>query len=36
MKLTNQWINGDCLKELKKLPDESIHKWNNWYLRKVS
>lgn len=25
MRLTNQWINGDCLKELKKLPDESVH-----------
>ena len=25
MKITNQWINGDCLKELKKLPDESVH-----------
>lgn len=25
MKLTNQWINGDCLKELKKIPDESVH-----------
>lgn len=25
MKLVNQWINGDCLKELKKLPDESVH-----------
>lgn len=25
MKLENQWINGDCLKELKKLPDESVH-----------
>lgn len=24
MRLTNQWINGDCLKELKKLPDESV------------
>lgn len=25
MKLENRWINGDCLKELKKLPDESVH-----------
>lgn len=25
MKLDNQWINGDCLKELKKIPDESVH-----------
>ena len=25
MRLTNNWINGDCLKELKKLPDESAH-----------
>ena len=25
MKLTNDWIHGDCLKELKKLPDESVH-----------
>lgn len=25
MKLENQWINGDCLKELKKLPNESVH-----------
>lgn len=25
MKLTNNWINGDCLKELKKIPDESVH-----------
>ena len=24
MKLTNNWINGDCLKELKKMPDESV------------
>ena len=24
MRLINQWINGDCLKELKKLPDESV------------
>ena len=24
MKLTNTWINGDCLKELKKMPDESV------------
>ena len=24
MKLTNNWIHGDCLKELKKLPDESV------------
>lgn len=24
MKLTNTWINGDCLKELKKLPDNSV------------
>lgn len=24
MKLTNKWINGDCLKELKKIPDESV------------
>lgn len=25
MKLTNTWIHGDCLKELKKFSDESIH-----------
>lgn len=25
MKLDNKWIHGDCLKELKKLPDESVH-----------
>lgn len=25
MKLTNTWINGDCLKELKNIPDESAH-----------
>lgn len=25
MKLRNDWINGDCLKELKKLPDDSVH-----------
>lgn len=25
MKLTNNWINGDCLKELKKIPDKSVH-----------
>lgn len=25
MRLENKWINGDCLKELKKLPDESVH-----------
>lgn len=25
MKLTNTWINGDCLKELKNIPDESVH-----------
>lgn len=25
MRLTNQWINGDCLKELKNIPDESVH-----------
>ena len=25
MRLTNNWIHGDCLKELKKIPDESIH-----------
>lgn len=24
MRLTNTWINGDCLKELKKLPDNSV------------
>lgn len=24
MRLTNNWINGDCLKELKKLNDESV------------
>ena len=24
MRLTNTWINGDCLKELKKIPDESV------------
>ena len=25
VRLKNEWINGDCLKELKKLPDESVH-----------
>lgn len=25
MVLKNDWINGDCLKELKKLPDSSVH-----------
>lgn len=25
MRLTNNWIHGDCLKELKKLPNESVH-----------
>ena len=25
MRLTNNWIHGDRLKELKKLPDESVH-----------
>ncbi len=25
MKLKNEWINGDCLKELKNMPDESVH-----------
>lgn len=25
MVLENRWIHGDCLKELKKLPDESVH-----------
>ena len=25
MKLANTWINGDCLKELKNIPDESVH-----------
>ena len=25
MRLNNKWIHGDCLKELKKLPDESVH-----------
>ena len=25
MKLENVWIHGDCLKELKKLDDESVH-----------
>lgn len=25
MRLDNKWIHGDCLKELKKLPDESVH-----------
>lgn len=25
MVLKNDWISGDCLKELKKLPDESVH-----------
>lgn len=25
MKLDNKWIHGDCLKELKKIPDESVH-----------
>lgn len=25
MTLTNQWIHGDCLKELKNIPDESVH-----------
>lgn len=24
MRLTNTWINGDCLKELKKMPDELV------------
>lgn len=24
MKLKNTWINGDCLKELKKMNDESV------------
>ena len=24
MRLTNKWINGDCLKELKKMDDESV------------
>lgn len=24
MRLINKWINGDCLKELKKMPDESV------------
>ena len=24
MRLKNDWINGDCLKELKKIPDESV------------
>jgi site-specific DNA-methyltransferase (adenine-specific) len=24
MKLQNNWINGDCLKELKKIPDKSV------------
>lgn len=24
-KLFNKWINGDCLKELKKIPDKSVH-----------
>lgn len=24
MKLTNNWINGDCLKELKRIPNESV------------
>lgn len=24
MRLTNEWINGDCLKELKKMKDESV------------
>lgn len=24
MRLTNEWINGDCLKELKKMSDESV------------
>ena len=24
MRLTNTWINGDCLKELKKMADESV------------
>ena len=24
LKLTNKWINGDCLKELKKMDDESV------------
>lgn len=23
-KLVNKWINGDCLKELKKIPNESV------------
>lgn len=25
MRLKNDWINGDCLKELKKIPDESVN-----------
>lgn len=25
MRIENKWINGDCLKELKKLKDESVH-----------
>lgn len=25
MRLENKWIHGDCLKELKKLPDECVH-----------
>lgn len=25
MRLTNNWIHGDCLKELKKISDESVH-----------
>lgn len=25
VRLKNEWINGDCLKELKNMPDESVH-----------
>ena len=25
MRIENKWINGDCLKELEKLKDESVH-----------
>lgn len=24
MRIENKWVNGDCLKELKKLKDESV------------
>ncbi len=34
MRLTNNWIHGDCLKELKKLPDESVIPENRKYKHK--